>query len=347
MKAAVLCKTNEPLKLTQLQDPQPKGTEVVVKVSSAGLCHTDLLIWEGHYGPLKIEDRGVKLPLVLGHEISGTIASMGSDASGRAGLEDNDEVVIYPWIGDGTCKNCVSGYENLCNSVKPLGILMDGGFAEYIKVPHYRYLIRIDGLPPDSAAPLSCAGITAYSAIKKAAVSPGEYLVVLGVGGLGHLAVQLAQNLFGPTIIAVDERNEALSLAEKAGAIHIIDASKQDYVKEILKITGGAGADAVIDFVNKTETSSRCFQSLRRGGRLVLVGLSGEYSNFILPLVAMRSISIVGSYVGTLKELIELTQLLRNGRIEPATTAMPLEKANEAIHLLREKKVLGRLVLNP
>jgi propanol-preferring alcohol dehydrogenase len=347
MKAAILDRTNEPLKLTQVPEPQPKGPEVVVKVLSSGLCHTDLHLWEGHYGPLKIEERGVKLPLIMGHEVAGSVATIGTDVQERSHVEVGDKVIVYPWIGDGTCKTCISGNEHLCNSVKPLGILTDGGFAEYLKVPHYRYLMKIGNLSPDSAAPLACAGITAYSAIKKAGVSPGDFLVVLGIGGLGHFAVQLAHRLYGPTIIAVDTRNEALTLAKRAGATHTINASQQDYVEEILKITNGAGADAVIDFVNITSTSFNAFRSLRRGGRLVLVGLSGDYSKFILPLVAMRGITIFGSYVGNLSDLMELIPLLRTGTIEPAITAMPLEKVNEAMHSLRANEIIGRTVLNP
>ncbi len=347
MKAAVLYKTNELLRLTQMPEPQPKGSEVVVKVLSSGLCHTDLHLWEGHYGSLKIEERGVKLPLIMGHEVAGSVETIGTDVQGRSHLEVGDKVVVYPWIGDGTCKACVSGNEHLCNSVKPLGILMDGGFAEYLKVPHYRYLMKIGDLSLDSAAPLVCAGITAYSAIKKTGVSPDDYLVLLGIGGVGHFAVQLAHRLYGPAIIAVDTRNEALALAKRAGATYTINASEQDYVEEILKITNGAGADAAIDFVNSAITSFNAFRSLRRGGRLVLVGLSGEYSKFILPLVAIRGITIYGSYVGNLRDLMELIPLLRRGILEPTITPMPLEKVNEVMSSLRDNEVIGRIVLNP
>jgi propanol-preferring alcohol dehydrogenase len=347
MKAAILDRTNEPLKLTQVPEPQPKGSEVVVKVSSSGLCHTDLHLWEGHYGPLKIEDRGVKLPLIMGHEVAGSIATIGTDVQNQSHLDVGDKVVVYPWIGDGTCKTCVSGNEHLCNSVKPLGILRDGGFAEYLKVPHYKYLIGIGDSSPDSAAPLTCAGITAYSAIKKTGISPDDYLVLLGIGGVGHFAVQLAHRLYGPTIIAVDAKDEALTLAKRAGATHTINSSQQDYVEEILKITNGTGADAVIDFVNTTSTSFNAFRSLRRGGRLVLVGLSGDYSKFTLPLVPMRGITISGSYVGNLSDLHELVPLLKRGIIQPTITAMPLEKVNEAMSSLRNNEVIGRIVLNP
>jgi len=347
MKAAILYTTNEPLKLTHVPEPQPRGSEVVVRVLSSGLCHTDLHLWEGRYGPLKIEERGVKLPLIIGHEVAGTIATIGTDAQGRTHLEVGDKVVVYPWIGDGVCKTCVSGNEHLCNSVKPLGILRNGGFAEYLKVPHHRYLIAIGDLSSDSAAPLTCAGITAYSALKKTGVGPDDYLVLLGIGGVGHIAVQLAHRLYGSTIIAVDARDDALALAKRAGASHTINASQQDYVEEILKITNGAGADAAIDFVNITSTSFNAFRTLRRGGRLVLVGLSGEYSKFILPLVAMRGITIFGSYVGNLSDLMKLISLLKRGILEPTITALPLEKVNEAIRSLRANEVIGRIALNP
>jgi len=174
-----------------------------------------------------------------------------------------------------------------------------------------------------------------------------DYVVVLGVGGLGHLAVQLASHLYRPLVIAVDVRDEALRLSREVGADFTVNASRQNFANEVRRITGGAGADAVIDFVTTSETSFSAFSAVRRGGRLVLVGLSGDYSKFILPLVAMRGVTIAGSYVGSLEDLMELKELLGRGVLRTVTATMALKKVNEAISMIREKKAVGRIILKP
>jgi alcohol dehydrogenase, propanol-preferring len=346
--AAILTELGKSLNLGQVEDPKPKGAEVLVKIASSGLCHSDLHIWQGHYGSVKVQERGVKLPLIMGHESAGTVAELGSEAKEKSDIQIGDRAVVYPWIGEGACKACISGNDNLCRAVKPLGILLNGGFAEYVNVPHYRYVVPVsEKISLDSAAPMACAAITAYSALKKAELQPTDYLAIFGIGGVGHLGIQLASKLFGSTIIAVDERNEALNLAKRLGAKHSINPNEQDPVKEIMELTGGIGADAVVDFVNTTATSSLAFRSMKRGGRIILVGLSGEASAFPLPLIAMKGIGILGSYVGNLRDLLEVTRLLESGKIEVTTNKMPLSKANEAIELLAAQKVVGRIILNP
>ena len=338
-------KPGEPVVVEDFPRPEePRGGGVLVRVGFSGLCHTDVHIWEGHYGPIKMEERGVRFPLIMGHEIAGYVEEVGEEVTG---LRKGDSVVVYPWIGDGTCKTCLSGSEHLCNNVRPIGVFRHGGFAEYVLVPHYRYVIKVGDLPLKEVAPLACAGITAYSALKKAGVGPDDFLVIIGVGGLGHLAVQLARSLYRPTIIAVDVRDEALEIAGKLGADYVVNASRQDLVEEVRRITNGAGADAVVDFVNITETAMSGFSSLRRGGRLVLLGLSGEYASFTLPLFPLRGIRLIGSYVGSLKDLVEAVELLRRGVVKPVVTEMRLEEVNEAINKIRERKAVGRIVLRP
>ena len=343
MKAAVLRRANEPLLLEELEDPVPKHDEVLVKVEGCGLCHSDLHIWEGHYGAVGTEKMGIKLPLVLGHEIAGSISALGESVTGyRAG----ERVIVYPWAGDGTCKLCLSGNEQYCASIRPLGLSRDGGFAEKVLVPHYRHLVRAGGeLPLETIAPLSCAGITAYSSVKKAQSKPDEYLLIIGIGGLGHMAIELAANLFKPTIIAVDSRNEALDLAKSLGAEYAINPTTQDTTEELKKITHGSRVDAAIDFVGLADTTLGAFKALRRGGRLVITGLSGDYPKFLLPEIPVKGITITGCYVGNMRDLSELLQLARRGFVKPRASKMPLEKINEAMSMMKERRIVGRIIM--
>ena len=169
MKAARIVEPNKPLQVTELESPQASGNEVIVKVKAAGVCHSDLHLWEGGYDLgdgtfLKVTDRGVKYPVTPGHEIVGTVAEIGSDVKG---VSVGDNVLVYPWLGCGECPACKEGNENLCDTPKSIGLFQDGGYAESVNVPHYKYLAKIDGLDLDAATSLACSGLTAYTAIKK------------------------------------------------------------------------------------------------------------------------------------------------------------------------------------
>jgi propanol-preferring alcohol dehydrogenase len=343
MRAAVLRKPMD-IRMEEVEVPKPRGPEVLLRVEAVGLCHTDVHIWEGHYGPISITERGVKFPLIMGHEIAGKVEELGEDAKG---FKKGDRAVVYPWIGEGTCAACLSGNEHLCYSLKPLGILQPGGYAEYVLVPSYRYLIPIKDLDPYQACPMPCAGITAYSAVKKANVKPDENLVLIGIGGLGHIALQIAKATLNPKIIAVDVREESLELAEKLGADYVVNASKVNMVDEVKRLTNGLGAEAVIDFVNTTETSLQGFDSLRRGGRLVLVGLHGHYSKFILPLIPLKATQIFGSYTGSLKDLVEVLKLLDRGIIKLTIMKKNLSEVNQLLKDVRDGKIIGRIVMKP
>jgi len=341
LKAAVLEKPLERFVVKTVDTPKPEGFEVLVKVKAAGLCHTDIHIWEGHYGPLKVEERGIKFPLILGHEISGEVAEIGRFVTG---FEQGEKVVVFPWIGCGLCKACRMGEENLCiYGTKPLGIVRQGGFADFVLVPHQRYLIKVDA-DLSSTAPLACAGITAYNAVKKAELSPGDNVALIGMGGVGHIALQMVKRLYGASIIAIDVRDNALELAEKMGAEYTINASKTDVVKEVQKITNNIGLDAVIDFVAHTDTISYAFNSLKRGGKLVVVGIGGEYTNLTLPLIPLRNVKIHGSYVGSIIDLLEVLELYKRGVINVSTSLYPLEQVNEVFEMLRTGKIVGRAV---
>src|SRR5919199_6787928 len=221
MKAARIVKLNEPLQVQELQTPTPKGTQVLVKIQSSGVRHSDVHVWEGYYEgiegqQIKTTDRGVKYPLTPGHGIAGIVDSFGEQVEG---ISKNDKVLVYPWIGEGMCPACRIGQENLCDKPRSLGIYTDGGYADYVLVPSYKYLVKLDDdMDLDASATLSCSALTAYSAVRNAILNPYDNLVVVGVGGLGLMAIQLAKAVTGAKIIAMDLDDQKLDVAKKNGA---------------------------------------------------------------------------------------------------------------------------------
>jgi alcohol dehydrogenase, propanol-preferring len=350
MKAARIVKVNEPLQVQELQTPKPKGSQVLIKIQSSGVCHSDVHVWEGYYEgidgqPLKTADRGVKYPLTPGHEIAGIVDGLGEQVEG---FSKNDKVLVYPWIGEGLCPACRIGEENLCDKPRSLGIYTDGGYAEYVLVPSYKYLVNIgDDMDTDTSAPLSCAGLTAYGAVKNANLKPDDNVVIVGTGGLGLMAIQLAKAVTGAKIIAMDLDDKKLDVAKKNGADNTINSKKEDPVKAIMELTDKLGADAVIDFVNASKTVETDMQFLRRRARLVLVGLFGGELKLALVTMPTRVYKIIGSYTGTLSDMIELVSLARRGVIKPVVSnRFKLDQATDALTMLKEGKILGRGVIN-
>jgi propanol-preferring alcohol dehydrogenase len=351
MKAARILRVNEPLQVQELQTPKPKGSQVLIKIQSSGVCHSDVHVWEGYYEgidgqPLKTADRGVKYPLTPGHEIAGIVDGLGEQVEG---FSKNDKVLVYPWIGEGLCPACRFGEENLCDKPRSLGIYTDGGYAEYVLVPSYKYLVKIgDDMDTDTSAPLSCAGLTAYGAVKNANLKPDDNVVIVGTGGLGLMAIQLAKAVTGAKIIAMDLDDKKLDVAKKNGADNTINSKKEDPVKAIMELTDKLGADAVIDFVNASKTVETDMQFLRRRARLVLVGLFGGELKLALVTMPTRAYKIIGSYTGTLSDMIELVSLARRGVIKPVVSnRFKLDQATDALTMLKEGKILGRGVINP
>jgi propanol-preferring alcohol dehydrogenase len=302
MKAARIVKVNEPLQVQELQTPTPKGTQILVKVQSVGVCHSDVHVWEGYYEgiggqPLKTTDRGVKYPLTPGHEIAGIVDGLGEQVER---FSKNEKVLVYPWIGEGLCPACRIGEENLCDKPRSLGIYNDGGYAQYVLVPSYRYLVKIgNNMDTDTSAPLACAGLTSYGAVKNANLKPDENVVIVGTGGLGLMAIQLAKAVTGAKIIAMDIDDQKLDVAKKNGADITINSKEEDPVKAIMELTDKLGADAVIDFVNASKTVETDMQFLRRRARLVLVGLFGGELKLSLVTMPTRAYRLIGSYTGT------------------------------------------------
>ncbi|PWU79645.1 MAG: zinc-binding alcohol dehydrogenase [Candidatus Nitrosopolaris wilkensis] len=351
MKAARIVQVNQPLQVQELQTPKPKGAQVLIKVQSSGVCHSDIHLWEGGYeGPhglfLKTTDRGVEYPLTPGHEIAGVVDSLGEQAEG---FSKNEKVLVFPWIGEGLCPACRAGDENLCDKPRSLGVYTDGGYAEYVLVPSYKYLVKLgDDTDTDTSAPLSCSALTAYGAVKKSSLRPNDNVVIVGAGGLGLMAFQIAKAITGSKIIAMDIDDAKLKEAKENGAANTINSKKEDAVNAVMELTDNMGADAVIDFVNASKTVETDMQLLRRRGKVVLVGLFGGELKLSLVTMPTRAYRLIGSYTGNITDLIELVSLAKRGVIKPIiSNRFKLNQATEALTMLKNGKILGRGIINP
>lgn len=340
----------KPLELVENEVPQPTGTEVLVKVKAAGLCHTDLHLWEGYYDlgggkRLNLSDRGIKPPMTLSHEICGEVVAAGAEAGP---VHIGMRCLIHPWIGCGECASCLRGEENLCLKGRALGIARPGGFADYVLVPHPRYLIDIEGLDEAEAAPLACAGVTTYSAIKKLGDRINhEPVLIIGAGGLGLMAIEVLKALGAKGAIVADIDAAKREAALAAGALAVVDAKAPDAANQIIEATGG-GAGAILDLVGATATVSLSIQSARRGGHIVICGLMGGDITLSIPIIPMRPLCIEGSYVGTLTELRELIELVKRTGMNPIPVSRrPMSEVNQAIDDLHHGRVIGRTVLVP
>jgi propanol-preferring alcohol dehydrogenase len=345
MKSMRLVEFGKPLELRDLDVPEPSGPQVLVKVRGAGVCHSVLHFVEGRFGRIVVKDLGLRIPVTPGHEISGEVVEVGEQVRG---FKKGDRVAVDPWEGDLTCYYCRMGEEHLCENPVKLGESVDGGFAEFVLVPNYRYLFKLNRLDPVEASPLPCAGLTPYRAIvKRAQVKPSESVVILGAGGgLGTMAVQIAKAA-GATVIGVDVREEALREAERAGADHVVDGRREDAVQEIKQLTESRGANVVVDTVGSKSTL-QFIDALDKLGRYVILGLYGGDLSYHAPYITQREIQIIGSVVGNPDDFIGVMKLAESGRIRPLITkVMRLEEANEALENLRQAKVTARQVLVP
>ena len=257
MKSFQVADFNAPLKEVDQPTPQPSGTQVLIKVKAAGVCHSDLHIWEGGYDlghgrkPLSLKDRGVSLPRTMGHETVGEVLAFGPDvkAADKGDLKVGDVALVYPWLGCGKCETCLGGDENMC-VVKPnsLGVYCDGGYADHMTVPHPQYLLNLKGLDPVTAAPYACSGVTTYSALKKVEAAFNTPIVIFGAGGLGLMALSLLKAMGGKGAIVVDIDARKREAAEAAGALATVDGKAPDALEQLAKAAGGP-IRAVIDLV--------------------------------------------------------------------------------------------------
>ncbi len=349
MRMFQVCTCGQPLQCNEGPTPEPKGSEVLLKVLAAGVCHSDLHLADGWFDlgggkRMSLADRGMKLPVTLGHENVGQVVAMGPEATG---VKIGDRVVADPWIGCGTCAACLRGDDNLCRAMRSLGVFSNGGYADYLLVPHPRYLFDIGDLPPERVAPLACSGVTTFGALKKVPTLKTEPLVIIGAGGLGLMCQALHKAMGGHSAIVVDIDPIKREAARQAGAAAVIDGAAPDAAQQIVDLTKG-GAWAAIDLVGSSASARVGYDSLIKGGKYVIVGLYGGEFTVSLPPIAMRALTIQGSYVGSQHEMRELMELVRRTGLPPVpVSTRPLDQVNAAMDDLRAGKIVGRVVLTP
>ena len=338
----------KPLEKIQQPIPEPKGKEVLIKVTHCGLCHSDLHFWEGHYDlgggkKLYVKDRGVTLPVAMGHEILGDIAKAGPEAGEQP---VGARRIVYPWLGCGNCRRCAQEEDNLCAAQRSLGIVQNGGFAEYVLVPEPRYLVDPGELDPAVACTFGCSGITTLNAVSKVMpLDPEEPIVLIGAGGLGLAAISMLQAYGHKTIISVDLGDDKLEAAKKAGATAVVNSTTADPAKDIMTAAGGPVL-AVIDFVNISKTATMVQSILAKGAKWVQVGVMGGQVEISLVGMILKGTTILGNLTGDPKQLREVARLGREKKLPPLpVTKMPWDEVNQAMDLLGAGKVTGRLVL--
>jgi len=338
MKAAILRDFKQRLSIEEVERPHPEADEVLIQVEACGACHSDLHVADGDWTQLA---GIVKRPLILGHEIAGHVVEKGPSVHD---LQIGDRVGVA-WIHwtCGECEFCREGNENLCSRQKISGVTVDGGYAEFVKAPATHALKIPDGLSALEAAPLFCAGLTVYRALKGAAIVAGQRLAVFGIGGLGHLAVQLGRAL-GADVTAIDVSEEKLELARSFGAADTLNAATTDVVKELRR--KGKFHVALVTSAAKAAYDT-AFSCLRPTGTLLVVGLPAENICFPPILMAAGEIRIHASTVGTRQDLREVLAMAAAGKVRCQVVARPLAHANEVLDQLRKGQVSGRIVLNP
>ena len=348
MKAYQITSWGQPLEELEVPIPKPTGSEVLIKITSCGVCHSDIHIWDGFFDlgggkRITLEERGLGLPFTMGHEPVGEVVELGPDATG---VSVGDKRIVYPWIGCGTCEVCKDNNELLCNNPITVGTRRNGGYAEYLLAPHAKYLVPYDGVDEAFAATAACSGITAYSALKKLEhLTSKQTTLIIGAGGVGLAGIGMAKAILKTKIIVADIDPQKRKAAIELGADEVIDNGAVEASKNLMTMTNG-GPDGVVDFVGAPTTSTFGFQVLAKGGTLIVVGLYGGGMELPLSLLPLKVVNIQGSYVGTQQDLVELLKLMREGRVKSVPIIKrQLSEAPSAIQDLRSGKDIGRYVL--
>jgi alcohol dehydrogenase/propanol-preferring alcohol dehydrogenase len=344
-----LTRIGAPLEAVVEPLPEPGGTEVLLRVQACGVCHSDLHLSEGFFdlgqGQKLDLSKGMPLPLTLGHEIAGEVVAVGPQAEG---VVVGQRRVAYPWIGCDACPACRRGLEQFCDRPRALGVTRQGGFSDHVMVPHPRYLFDHGPLPQAFAATLACSGLTAFGALGKAApITQHQPLLIIGAGGVGQAAIAIARAMFGvsPVVADIDPAKREAALA--AGASEAVDPQEKDLRRRLLKQTDG-GFAAAIDFVGMTATAELGLSTIRKGGKLIVVGLFGGSLSIALPTLPLRGVNVVGSYVGSLTEMDQLMALARSGVIAPTSIeTRSLTAVQATLDDLRAGRIRGRAVLLP
>jgi len=336
-----------PLQKVLRAQPIPQGSEVLIKLKYCGVCHSDVHIRDGYFElgsgkRFQMQERGMKLPMTMGHEPYGTVISAGEEANDVPVGEDR---LVYPWTGCGQCPSCLAQMDNWCMQPRYLGIQRPGGYASYLLVPDVRYLIDVGGIDPIFASVLACSGLTAYSAIKK--LQPcnlTDHIVIFGGGGLGLMAISILKALGHERIILAEIDEKKWALAREAGATMLINPQRyEEAIEQLKSVTGGLWG--AIDFVGATQTAEVALQSLRKGGRLISVGLFGGEIKLPTVTLAQRALTIQGSYVGSLPELREVVELAKTGRLQPLPlSTCSADEISGVLDQLKLGQVHGRVV---
>lgn len=330
--------------------PRPTGRQVVLKVTRAGVCHTDTHLRAGGYdlgsrGMMSMKDRGIEYPMVMGHEVVGVVEQVGEDVES---VQVGDVRLVYPWIGCGECRQCREGNDNRCAAGQNLGVARHGGYADSIFVPDEKFLVDIDGLDASWAATLACSGLTAYSAVDKVLpLEAEEPVIIFGAGGLGLTAIAILRSRGHSNIVAVDVSEHNLALAREMGASSTVLSGTGSEASDIVQASGGP-ASAVIDFVNNGATATSGFEVLAKAGHMVQVGLFGGEVTIPTALLALRMIRIEGSFVGSLSQLQELVRIAQRGElphIPIVERTLSAADVSMALDDLVAGGVAGRIVL--
>ena len=344
MKAYRFVEWQQAAELVDIPVPEPGPGEVLVKVAGAGACHSDLHIQEWPEGQLDW-----KLPFTMGHENAGWVHAFGA---GVRNLEEGEPVAVYGHWGCGRCRSCRQGIETYCLRQAEVGysgggLGADGGMAEYLLVPSDRFLVPLGELDPVQAAPMTDAALTPYHAVKRSLskLIPGSTAVAIGVGGLGHMGVQILKALSPARVIAVDLAEDKLRLARDVGADETV-ISDEAAAERILDLTGGLGAEVVLDFVGADATMALGARVSRSLGDLAVVGIAGGTLPFSFFSQAYE-VNVATTYWGSIPELMEVLDLVRTGAIHAEIERFPLEQVEEAYRRMRAGDIQGRAVIIP
>lgn len=353
MRSYAVFEWGEPLRLLDGPTPEPAGTEVLVRVTAAGVCHSDLHIHEGHYDLgegkfLRMEERGLERPLTMGHETAGIVEAMGPDATD---VKIGQQIAVYPWIGCGHCDVCDLGEEQNCPNPRTLGIYSAGGYSTHLMVPEGKYCLDIGDIPAEVAALYACSGITTYRALKRIdpRVFENEPILLIGAGGLGLMALTLLQEMGGHGAIMADIDPAKRNAAMATGALTTIDPARPDAIEQVKSLSAsGRGLRAAVDFVGNPTTAQFAIDTFVKGAQLISIGLMGGALSIPMPYLPMRALSIEGSYVGSLQDMRDLMDMVRERHITaPPISRRPLDDAPAVLDELRTGKVTGRAVLIP
>ena len=339
----------QPLQRVLSATPKPQGTEVLMRITRAGVCHSDLHIWDGYFDlgggkRFYVKERGCIPPFTLGHEPFGVVEALGSSVSKHdKKIRVGQKRLIYPWIGCGKCAVCKSGQDNYCVSgIRFLGVSRPGAYSTHVLVPDPKYLIDTAGIEDSFAATLACSAVTAYSASAKLPeLGPKDSVAILGCGGLGLIGISVLRAKGVKNIIGCDIDDAKLAAAAKLGASRTVNTRAPDAAQSLQGIAGA------IDFVGNPATAALGMAALRKGGRYVICGLYGGELTHPLPPFAQRAIGIIGSYVGNLQELKEVVALARKKKLKPSPVeTRPADAVNRALEDLKAGRVVGRIVLD-